>query len=130
MDAAKIQGVMALIPERIARVQSGAAFTLQDHCRYPERMEFLAQRLHWMTPLETLGKEQQQLLGLLNAAGRPVHAAELEEEADGEADLECAAGDEPACLADEPAPLAEEPILPAALPVPAAEERVAEAALA
>lgn len=52
--------------------------------RHPERIAFLARTLSWLTPLATLGPDDQRLLGLVNAAGRPVHAADLEEGAEGE----------------------------------------------
>ena len=84
MDASTVRRVMDLIPERVARVQGGTSFAADSPCRYPERVARLARFLHWMSPLEALAKEDQQLLGLLNAAGRPVHAADLEDEPDEE----------------------------------------------
>lgn len=89
MDALTVRSLMALIPERVARVQSGSAFTAgESPCRHPERLAHLARFLHWLSPLEVLAKPDQQALGLLNAAGRPVHAADLEDEPDGELDEE------------------------------------------
>lgn len=86
MDASTVRAVMALIPERVARVQSGSTFAAPDpSARHAERIARLGRFLHWMSPLEELPREEQQALGLLNAAGRPVHAADLEEE---EADLD------------------------------------------
>lgn len=85
MDASTVRAVMALIPERVTRVQSGSAFAPADPtARYAERIARLARLLHWMSPLEALPREEQQALGLLNAAGRPVHAADLEDDVDAE----------------------------------------------
>ena len=93
MDASTVRAVMALIPERVARVQSGSAFPAPDPAaRNAERIARLGRFLHWMSPLGELPREEQQALGLLNAAGRPVHAADLEEEAD--LDAEPLAGQE------------------------------------
>jgi hypothetical protein len=82
MDAAAVAGVMSLIPERVARAPSGASFAPAGAhaCRYPERVAHLGQFLHWLSPLNPIGKDDQKTLGLLNAAGRSVHAAELEDE--------------------------------------------------
>jgi hypothetical protein len=38
------------------------------------------QFLNWMSPLNPITKDDQRVLGLLNANGRPVHAADLEED--------------------------------------------------
>ena len=83
MDAASVRAVMDLIPERVARLQSGSAFAPADAgARHAERIARLARFLHWLSPLETLPRDEQQALGLLNAAGRPVHAADLEDDAE------------------------------------------------
>lgn len=52
--------------------------------RHPERIALLARCLSWLTPLQPLDLEGQRILGLVNAAGRPVHAADLEEGAEGD----------------------------------------------
>jgi hypothetical protein len=85
MNAAMVSSIVSLIPERIAREQSGSRFgPAESVCRYPERVAHLAKFLQWLTPLEVLGKDDQQILGLLNANGRPVHAADLEDDEGGE----------------------------------------------
>jgi hypothetical protein len=84
MDASTVRRVMEMIPERTARQQSGSAFAADCPGHHAGRLAHLVRFLHWMSPLEALPREDQQALGLLNAAGRPVHAADLEEE-DGEA---------------------------------------------
>lgn len=82
MDAAMVSSVMSLIPERTARTQSGVQFTPEAaSCRYPDRIAHVAKFLHWLSPLASLSIEDQQVLGLRNAQGRPVHAADLEDEA-------------------------------------------------
>jgi hypothetical protein len=81
MNAATIRGIVSLIPERVARFQTGAAFTLEASAsRHPERFSHLAQFLGWLSPLTSITKEDQRILGLLHANGRPVHANEMEEE--------------------------------------------------
>ena len=101
MDASSVSAVMALIPERVARLQTGSAFAGADPgARHAERIVRLARFLHWMSPLEALPRDEQQALGLLNAAGRPVHAADLEDDPE---ELEEASGvGEPADGLEEP----------------------------
>jgi hypothetical protein len=87
MNAATVRRVMDLIPERVARTQSGAQFVPTEiGCRFADRVQHLAKFLHWMSPLEALSRDDQQALGLLNAAGRPVHAVDLEDDLDGGAE--------------------------------------------
>jgi len=81
MSAAMISRIVSLIPERVARVQSGAGFhSTESPSRYPERVSHLAQFLSWLSPLNAISKDDQHILGLLHANGRPVHANEMEEE--------------------------------------------------
>lgn len=47
--------------------------------RYPERLPHIARLLNWLTPLYSLTLDDQRMLGLVNAAGRPVHSSDLEE---------------------------------------------------
>jgi hypothetical protein len=80
MDAAYVSKVLSLIPERAQRVQLGAPFLPEaGGSRYPERVRHLARFLHWLSPLTALDKEDQKILGLLNAAGRPVHSGDAED---------------------------------------------------
>lgn len=80
MNAAAIHRIVSLIPERVARLPGGVAFTpaAASACRYPERLAHLVQFLNWMGPLNPITKDDQRVPGLLNANGRPVHAADLE----------------------------------------------------
>jgi hypothetical protein len=86
--------IVSLVPERLARVPSGTRFALQSTgTRHPERLEHLALQLSWLTPLMPQDKESQQRLGLLNAAGRPVMAADDGDLADLDGDLPSAEGE-------------------------------------
>jgi hypothetical protein len=82
MDSATISRLMDIIPERVARVQSGTVFAPENagSCRHPERLALVMQHLHWLTPLTYLTKDEQQALGLLTANGRLMHSGDQEEE--------------------------------------------------
>jgi hypothetical protein len=90
MSKASVQRILSLIPDRIARSQSGLAFVAgESACAFPERLAFLAERLHWLSPLEPIDSEARRLLGFGAAAARPADAlseASSEEEED-EADV-------------------------------------------
>jgi hypothetical protein len=87
MDAALVSRIVSLIPERIARAQTGAPFASgTTSSRHPERFSHLVQFLSWLSPLGSITKDDQRILGLLHANGRPVHANEMEDEES--ADLE------------------------------------------
>ncbi len=81
MKAAMIDRIVSLVPERVARQPSGAAFTpAASACRHPERIAHLVEFLSWTSPLYPITKFDQRVLGLLNEQGRPVHATDLEGE--------------------------------------------------
>jgi hypothetical protein len=83
MNAAMISRIVSLIPERVARVQSGAFFDKTENTgRHPERVSHLAQFLGWLSPLSAISRDDQHILGLLHANGRPVHANEMEDDED------------------------------------------------
>jgi hypothetical protein len=86
MNAANVSRIISLIPERVPRVQSGTRFSAANPgaCRYPERLAHLARFLRWLSALDPISKEDQTVLGLFNAAGRPAHAGDEDEEAAGE----------------------------------------------
>jgi hypothetical protein len=68
------------VPDRVARQQTGARFVPQaSTSRHPERVVHIARHLSWLTPLAALTVDDQRILGLVNAAGRPVHAGDLED---------------------------------------------------
>src|SRR5712664_3318260 len=91
MNAATVHRIISLIPERVACVQSGALFTTSGACRHPERIAYLSRCLQWLSPLNPVSRDDQQMLGLLLANGRMVHAGDVEDEADAApADMESA----------------------------------------
>ena len=100
MDASTVHRIISLIPERVARAQSGALFTMIGAYRHPERIAYLSSYLQWLSPLNPVSRDDQKLLGLLLANGRPVHAGDVEDEAD--ADMERALEVPVALLDDEP----------------------------
>ena len=123
MNASTVHRIISLIPERVARARSGALFTMIGARRHPERIAYLSSYLQWLSPLNPVSRDDQKLLGLLLANGRPVHAGDVEDEADAapsdmesalevlepEADAQDEADDEPddldipvALLDDEP----------------------------
>src|SRR5712671_7194419 len=121
MNAAMFSRIVSLIPERVARVQSGATFDKAESAsRYPARVSHLAQFLSWLSPLNAISKDDQHLLGLLHANGRPVHANEMEEES---AELEDGGADALEYAEAETAVgTAEEALLPRELEVPVPRE--------
>lgn len=87
MDGATVFRVISLIPDRMARSQSGSPFD----GAVSERAGVLARFLGWLGPLSPIGKEEQQLLGVRAGNGKS-----LAEGAEGEEPLDLAE------LADEP----------------------------
>ncbi|HWM42087.1 MAG TPA: hypothetical protein VNP36_06585 [Burkholderiales bacterium] len=87
MDGATVFRLISLIPDRMARSQSGSPFDGATS----ERAGVLARFLGWLGPLSPIGKEEQQLLGVRAGNGKS-----LAEGAEGEEPLDLAE------LADEP----------------------------
>src|SRR5262245_27250324 len=71
MDAAKVFRVLSLIPDRVSFSTSGGVCTARAACQHPDRLAFLASRAHWLGPLEAISKDEQRMLGLQAAHGRP-----------------------------------------------------------
>src|SRR5437879_12431657 len=82
MNASTVHRIISLIPERVAHARSGALFTTSGTCRHPERIAYLLRTLQWLSPLNPVSRDDQQMLGLLLAKGRTVHAGAVEVEAD------------------------------------------------
>jgi hypothetical protein len=80
VDAANVIRLMSFIPERAARAQSGSRFAVGGSAK----MELLCRFLHWLGPLDSLTKEDQQLLGVRAGGARPLGEGEGEEGPDGE----------------------------------------------
>ncbi len=78
MNAATVSRMISLIPERSARSQSGTWFVdaAAGSCRHPDRFGHVVEHLQWLSPLYPITKDDQRRLGLLAANGRPVQAAD------------------------------------------------------
>jgi hypothetical protein len=84
MDAGAALRLISLIPERRQRRHSGSAFNDNGLAR----IGLLCRLMHWLTPLQPVGNEEQQALGLRVGGGKaPVEGHQ--------------AGEEPAATADE-----------------------------
>ncbi|HUQ73141.1 MAG TPA: hypothetical protein VM183_00340 [Burkholderiales bacterium] len=93
MNAATVSRTLSLIPERVARTQSGSLFdpSAQPTCAHPERITHLAQFLSWLGPLNPATKEDLRVFGLITAYGKPAIASDMDDDevdADAELDLE------------------------------------------
>ena len=76
----RVSSLLDVIPDRVARLLTGVRFLASTAAsRHPERLAHIAQHLSWLTPLVFLTVDDQRILGLVNAAGRPVHSGDLEE---------------------------------------------------
>ena len=103
MNAATVSRTLSLIPDRVARVQSGCLFdpSAQPTCAHPERITHLAQFLTWLGPLQPLTKDDLRIFGLMTPYGKPAMAmAEDDGEADIELDAELDAAPQPLVVAD------------------------------
>ena len=81
MNAGTVKRLLNLIPERVARSQSGALYQLQGaSCAYPERLAHLTRFLGWLSPVNGLSREDQAVLGLVASNGRPMQAVADEED--------------------------------------------------
>lgn len=80
MTAGTVSRVLSLIPERTVRIQSGVNFDPQSaQCVHPERLAHVVTFLGWLSPLAALTRDDQVMLGLVAANGRPVQPTEDEE---------------------------------------------------
>lgn len=88
----KLAALLPLIPERVARSHPGTVFAMPQaaaSCAHPDRLTFVAARLHWLSPLDRISKDEQRALGLLSSNARPAaEADDLDIEAGEEADVE------------------------------------------
>lgn len=67
MDGAAVSRLMSLVPERMARSQSGSRFRGDGSAR----LDLLCRFMHWLAPLSQVTREEQQLLGV-RAAGKVI----------------------------------------------------------
>jgi hypothetical protein len=73
MDGAAVFRLISLIPDRMARAQSGTTFVAAAGA---ERVELLCRFLNWLGPLNPISKEEQQLLGVRAGGGKPAAEGE------------------------------------------------------
>jgi len=77
MNGGMVSRLLALVPERIGRAQSGVRFRPQAcGCAYPERLAQLSRFLSWLRPLDGLTREEQVVLGLVAPNGKPMQPAD------------------------------------------------------
>lgn len=90
MNAATVSRVMSLIPDRVTRTQSGAAFAGigATSCVHPERLALLVEFLHWLSPIYPTTREDQMRFGLFASKQVQHEEEETEEAADEAVDLE------------------------------------------
>ena len=77
-----VSRIVALIPDRVARTQTGTLFSpaAPGVCSHPERVAHLARFLDWLGPLREVTKDDLLVFGLLTPYAKPA----MEEEADGD----------------------------------------------
>ena len=78
MDGAAVARLIALIPERMPRSQSGSHFRGDGS----PRLDLLCRFMHWLAPLSQMTREEQQLLGVRAGAKVMADGEEIAEEAD------------------------------------------------
>src|SRR5258708_19761643 len=73
MNAAVVSRTLALIPDRVSRMQSGSAFdpAAPGACPHPERITHLAQFLSWLGPLNPLTKPPFRVFVLMTPYSKP-----------------------------------------------------------
>ena len=110
-----VSRIVALIPDRVARTQTGTLFNpaAPGVCSHPERVAHLARFLDWLGPLHEVTRDDLQVFGLLTPYAKPA----MEDEAEGDTEHAAAPGAPlapPAAQATPDAPAAE----PASSPAP------------
>ena len=75
MNGTAVFRLISLIPDRSLRAQTGTQFQPDGS----PRMALIRRFLHWMGPLDTLSREDQQALGL-RSGGRLLEDGEAEGE--------------------------------------------------
>lgn len=84
MNAAVVSRTLALIPDRVPRMQSGSPFdpAAPGACPHPERITHLAQFLSWLGPLNPITKDDLRVFGLMTPYGKPAIGPDADEAAD------------------------------------------------
>lgn len=90
MNAATVSRTLSMIPDRVARTQSGSLFDphASGACAHPQRIVHLAGFLDWLGPLREVTKDDLRIFGLMTPYGKPAIEASIEDEADAEADVD------------------------------------------
>ena len=78
MDGAAVARLIALIPERMPRSQSGSHFRGDGSAR----LDLLCRFMHWLAPLSQVTREEQQLLGVRAGGKVMADGDEVAEEAE------------------------------------------------
>ena len=79
MNPKMVSSIVSIIPERVARAQSGTPFPSSSaNARHGAQVENLSRFLQWLSPLNPITKEEQSALGITAPHGR--HALEEEED--------------------------------------------------
>jgi hypothetical protein len=81
MNRAMVSRIVSLVPERMARLRSGTLFMPRQN--QGAQVACLAPLLHWLTPLNVTGEEEQRMLGVLALHGKAAKRDD-EDEADDE----------------------------------------------
>ena len=86
MEAATVSRLISLIPDRVARAQTGTAFAdiRAASCVHPERVALLVEFLHWLSPIYPTTRDDQMRLGLFASKAGAHLEADADEEAEGE----------------------------------------------
>ena len=77
MNGANVSRLISLVPERMPRGQSGTRFSADGS----QRMDLLCRFLHWLGPLNSVSREEQQVLGVRAGGGRSLIDEEGAEDA-------------------------------------------------
>jgi len=106
MNTAAVSRTLSLIPDRVARVQSGSTFDPRaSSCAHPDRIAHLVQFLGWLGPLNPITKDDLRILGFGMPYAKPALVGVEESEEDPEP-----AGSEDETLATaEPQPIVRQP---------------------
>jgi len=71
MNPSLLAKIVALVPDRMPRVQSGTPFAAGEAPGGPgPQVASLGRLLHWLTPLSQLNEEEQRALGVLALHGK------------------------------------------------------------
>jgi hypothetical protein len=72
MNGTTVFRLISLIPDRVARTQTGGLFDRAGS----EKVELLSRFLGWLSPLNPTSKEEQQLLGVRAGGAKPLAEGE------------------------------------------------------